>query len=183
MFPQDCSLGYYAENVSQKCKPTCPTASSPSSIVGASVADPLTRVCQSVCNGSLFADYVAGLCVSECHTNNTYADVDSGYRCVLSCNLSGSTPWRDNNTWTCVADCNDTGVDNFLRDNTTWMCVFDCPPNYYADYITTDNPICRPVCLNGTYADNSTGTGLCVYRCSQYPPRFGDATSGMNLCV
>lgn len=172
-----------ADNVSQLCLPSCPKAVSPDNITGASVADPNTNVCQSVCNGSLYADYVAGLCVSSCITNNTYADVGSGYRCVTSCNLSGTTPWRQNNTWSCVADCNDTGIASFLRDNTTWMCVFNCPPNYYADFVTSTNPICRLVCLTGTYADNSTGTGLCVYKCSAYPPKFGDATAGMNLCV
>jgi hypothetical protein len=183
VFPQQCSLGYYAENNTQTCVPQCPTASSPSSIAGASVGDPFSKVCQAVCNGSYFADYVAGLCVLHCVTNQTYTDVDSGYRCVSSCNTAGSTPYKDNSTWACVSDCNNTGIANFLRDSTTWMCVFNCPANYYADFLTTNNPICRATCLSGTYADNSTGTGLCVYRCSVYPPRFGDATGGLNLCV
>ena len=79
------------------CVASCPTASHPDSFVGASVADPNTKVCQAVCNGSLFADYVAGLCVSKCKTNNTYADINygtSGYTCVTTCNQTGATPWK-----------------------------------------------------------------------------------------
>ena len=167
------------------CQPTCVKASSPSSITGASVGEPYSRLCQLVCNGSLYADYVAGLCVTNCLTNDTYRDdyAATGKTCVLACTNSAATPWRDNNTWTCVADCNDTGIANLVRDNTTWMCVFECPPNYYADFVTSTNPICRPVCLSGTYGDNSTGTGLCVVKCSTYPARFGDSTGGINICV
>ncbi len=183
VFPTSCSLGWWAENVTQMCQTYCIKASSPNNISGASVGDPSTQVCQTGCTGGLFADFVAGLCVSSCITNNTYADVYSSYTCVTACNIAGFTPWADNNTWTCVSSCNTTGIAKAVRDNTTWQCVFECPPNYYADFITTNNPICRSVCLSNTYADNSTGTGLCVYICSVYPARYGDATNGMNLCV
>ena len=165
------------------CQSTCVKATSPLSIINKSVGDPSTRLCQSACLNGLFADFVAGLCVSACITNNTYADVYSSYQCVVACNTTGATPWADNKTWTCVSSCNTTGVANSVRDSTTWKCVFQCPDNYYADFITTNNPICRSVCLTGTYADNSTGTGLCVYICSVYPATFGDATNGLNLCV
>ena len=149
------------------------------------MGEPTSRLCQSQCNGSLYADYVAGLCVSQCVTNDTYRDdyAATGKTCVLECTNSAATKWRDNKTMSCVADCNDTGVTNFIRDSTTWMCVYQCPPNYYADFVTTTNPICRSVCLTDTYGDNSTGTGLCVVRCSEYPPKFGDWTGGMNICV
>ena len=163
----------------------CPSASSPDNIVGATVGEPTSRHCQAQCNGSLYADYVAGLCVSACVTNNTYRDDNAatGKTCVLECTNSGATKWRDNTTMSCVSDCNDTGTDNLVRDSTTWMCVFECPPNYYADFVNTTNPICRSVCLSGTYGDNSTGTGLCVVKCSTYPPKFGDFTGGINICV
>lgn len=176
-------MGFWAENKTQMCQPTCVKAPSPSNITNASVGDPSTRLCQSACLNGLFADFVAGLCVSACITNNTYADVYTSYRCVTACNKDGLTPWADNNTWTCVSSCNSTGVANSVRDNNTMGCVFQCPENYYADFITTDNPICRRVCLANTYADNSTGTGLCVFVCSVYPPRFGDPTNSANLCV
>jgi len=83
--------------------------------------------------------------------------------------------------------CNST-VSSFVADNTTFTCVVDCPANYYADKITTTSPICRSVCLtvavnSSTFADNSTGTGLCVWTCSVNPPRFGDTTGGLNICV
>lgn len=169
------------------CQPTCVQASAPDQTTGASVGDPNTKMCQAQCNGTLYADYVAGLCVSNCITNDTYRDdyASTGKTCVLDCTVTANTPtpWRDNNTWTCVADCNNTGIANLVRDNTTWTCVFECPPNYYADFVTSTNPICRATCLTNTYADNSTGTGLCVVKCSTYPARFGDPTGGLNLCV
>jgi len=45
VFPLDCSLGYYADNVTNNCIPKCPSASSPNNIVGASVGNPLTKTC------------------------------------------------------------------------------------------------------------------------------------------
>ena len=126
VFPQSCSLGYYAENTTQMCLAECPRAAAPDNIVGASVGDPNTKVCQLVCNGSLYADYVAGLCVSACITNNTFRDdfATTGKTCVLECTNSAATKWRDSNTMSCVSDCNDTGISNYVRDSTTWNCVY-----------------------------------------------------------
>jgi hypothetical protein len=62
----------------------------------------INSVCQITCQSPYFADYVAGLCVLKCVTNNTYADVSSTRTCVTACNSAGLTPWADNNTWTCV---------------------------------------------------------------------------------
>ena len=86
-----------------KCVQYCPSATYPNDTTGASVGHPTSKICQAACASPYFADYVAGLCVTACITNNTYTDVDSSRTCVLSCNPSGSTPWADNNTWTCVS--------------------------------------------------------------------------------
>lgn len=77
--------------------------------------------------------------------------------------------------------CNSTDVPNFVSDNDTFSCVFNCPPDRYADRIATNNPTCRTSCLTNTYADNSTGTGICSFGCPSQPPRFGDPNN--NLCV
>ena len=76
--------------------------------------------------------------------------------------------------------CNSTQLTTFISDNSTYRCVFNCPTNRYADRITSNNPTCRVSCLTNTYKDNSTGTGTCSSSCSLYPPRFADATGGMN---
>lgn len=98
-----------------------------------------------------------------------------------ACNTAGLTPWADDSTRRCVNDCNNT-VAKYLADNTTWKCVFDCPMDLVADF-TTLAPKCVSTCPNTWYADNSSGTyRICVQKCQQNPPQFGDALAG-NLCV
>lgn len=60
--------------------------------------------------------------------------------------------------------------------------MFDCPLTHVADF-TTLAPKCVLVCPTGWYADSTPGTyKICVQKCSQNPPQFGDALAG-NLCV
>ena len=102
VFPWQCSLGYFADNLTQSCVPQCPSSPTPAYSTNASVGY-INSVCQITCQSPYFADYVAGLCVLDCITNNTYADASSTRTCVTACNSSGLTPWADNTTWTCVS--------------------------------------------------------------------------------
>jgi hypothetical protein len=104
VFPISCSLGYFADSSTQSCVITCPKAASPSNIVGATVGHPVSRVCQTSCASPYFADFVAGLCVTNCITNGTFSDVSSNRVCVTACsNTTGLTPWADSSTYTCVS--------------------------------------------------------------------------------
>lgn len=88
---------------------SCPSATTPPSppnnatIGTASVGDPVSKVCQHQCYAPYYADYVAGLCVTDCLTNGTYADDNSNRSCVVACNTSGATPWADPSNFKCVS--------------------------------------------------------------------------------
>ena len=102
VYPFQCSFGYYADNFTQSCRPGCPNAPSPAYVNTSSVGY-INMVCQVTCQTPYFADYAAGMCVTTCQTNNTYADVSSGRTCVIACNSLGLTPWANSYTRTCVS--------------------------------------------------------------------------------
>ena len=102
VYPFQCSFGYYADNFTHSCRPGCPNAPSPAYVNTSSVGY-INMVCQVTCQPPYFADYAAGMCVTTCQTNNTYADVSSGRTCVIACNSSGLTPWANSYTRTCVS--------------------------------------------------------------------------------
>ncbi len=92
--PLLCSFGFYADNSTWKCVPYCPTGS---------YAHPVSKICQSQCDASYFRDAGINACVQVCNTIGTYADVSSTRTCVLTCNITGLTPWADESTRTCVS--------------------------------------------------------------------------------
>lgn len=91
--PTQCSFGFYADNSTWRCVPYCPNGS---------YAHPISRICQAYCDSPYFRDPGINACVLVCNTIGTYADVSSTRTCVSSCNISGSTPWADDSTRTCV---------------------------------------------------------------------------------
>lgn len=124
------------------------------------------------------------MCVSDCKTQNTFKDVDSGRSCVTACNSTGSTPYADPSTKSCVSVCNVT-VSSFLADKWTgagWVCAYWCTPGYYADR-STSTPQCVDQCPPTYYADNTTGTGVCVQTCPAVAMLFGDTTAAGRVCV
>lgn len=169
-----CSKGRYSDDVSSSCVINCPTGT---------YADDSTRHCETGCSGTYFADPGINKCVQVCQTQDLYADVDSGNKCVSVCNQTGSTPFRDPTTKKCVNIC---PLDKKLfADTTAKSCVYNCTPGTYAyDNAPTDtNKTCVDICPGLFFADNSTGYGVCVLRCPEDPILFGDVVAGKRLCV
>lgn len=174
MIAVDCPFGTYANPVNYQCVTYCPSGR---------YGHPTTRVCETGCVTPYFADPGVNLCVNDCVTVGLYSDASSSRTCVPECNnLTGLTPWADDSTRRCVSDCNNT-MSKYLADNTTWKCVFDCPLTHVADF-TTSAPKCVVTCPSGWFADATGGTfKICVQRCPDDPPQFGDTYGGLNLCV
>lgn len=91
-----CSLGQFSRNDTKTCVVYCPPLSYGYTGSG---------YCESACTGIYFADEDVHLCVTECFTNNTYADIGSGNKCVTECNYTDLYPFADNTTKTCVDIC------------------------------------------------------------------------------
>lgn len=167
-----CAKGRYSDDVSKTCVITCPNGT---------YANDFTRHCETGCSGTYFADPGINRCVQICHTQDLYADVDSGNKCVTECNQTGATRFRDPTTKTCVSAC---PVDKQLfADTTAKSCVYNCTPGTYAYSHVPANKRCMTACLPPYFADNSTGYGVCITRCPEDPILFGDVRGVDRLCV
>lgn len=118
-----------------------------------------------------------------CHTQNLYADVYSGRKCVAVCNQSGLTPFRDPTTKTCVNIC--PTDKKLFADTAAQSCVYNCTPGTYSyDNSPSDtNKTCVSNCPGLFFGDNSTGYGVCVLRCPENPILFGDVIGVSRICV
>lgn len=118
--------------------------------------------------------------MTECFTQDWYADVGSGNDCVPTCNYSDLYPFADNTTKKCVDQCPGT---EYFADSTLHKCVLNCTPGTYA-YSGTANHTCVTHCPSPYYGDNSTGTGICVTACPAQPVMFGDPNDASGrVCV
>ncbi len=75
-----------------------------------------------------------------------------------------------------------------FADTAAKSCVYNCTPGTYAynniPYVpASDNKTCVSQCPGDFFADNSTGYGLCVKRCPDDPPLYGDVRGNDRLCV
>lgn len=167
-----CSLGQFSTDIGKKCVITCPSTT---------YANTNTMHCQTGCTGSWFADPGIPKCVPVCQTPNLYADVGSSNICVAVCNQSVTTKYRDFSTKKCVDICPDDPYT--FSDLTTQNCVYNCSLGTYRDALSipTDKR-CVTNCV-GNWGDNSTGYGVCVARCPEDPPLFGDTVAGFRICV
>ena len=80
-----CSNYQFSTDATQTCVDTCPEGE---------FADESDMHCKTACLGLYFADPGINKCVLVCYTEDYFADVDSGNKCVENCNASGSTPFR-----------------------------------------------------------------------------------------
>ena len=166
-----CSLGQFALGTTHmKCVTYCPTGT----------YGDVNGMCATSCTGLYFSDEDIHLCVTNCFTNATYADVGSGNKCVTTCNFSDLYPFADNTTMKCVDQCPGTV---YFADSQLHQCVLNCTLGTYA-YSETANHTCVTHCPSPTYGDNTTGTGICVTKCPEQPVMFGDANDARGrVCV
>jgi hypothetical protein len=169
---QQCPLGYFSDNVTGYCSPSCP--SSPRTY-----SHTLTRECLYVCPSDYYGDDSTGRCVSSCPpTALQYAD-PSTHLCVDQCphspNYFGQTAL--DGTRQCVSTC----TLGYFADPLTRLCVTACnmSDGYYGELVS---PVRTCVLTCNSTAFKNNRTGLCVSLCENYPVKlYGDPTT--TYCV
>jgi len=187
--PFDCPLGYYADDATHMC--VVPLSCSVVSTTQY-VADNQTKKCVNKCPSTVqnYADMAKYLCVAICPTG--FYGYNSTLKCVAACtyptNSSYDGSFADPQINICVVICSATPKSLF-GENVTFTCVEAryCPALTWAE-VTVYNRQCRPHCpapnSNGAtnqqmYADNLTFS--CVTTCPTYS--YADLSTGYGLCV
>ena len=139
-----CSVNQFSSDATMTCENECPDGT---------YADESTMHCESGCSGSYFADPGINKCVQVCYTQDLFADVSSGNLCVARCSQSGSTPFRDNSTKTCVSTC-PSNPDTF-SDVYEESCVYNCSIGLYKDDLSIpSDKRCVDKCVSPNWGDN-----------------------------
>ena len=187
--PFDCPAGYYADDTTHMC--VVPLGCSVVGGIQYR-ADNKTKKCVAACPSDVhnFADMVKYLCVAVCPTG--YYGFNSTLECQTQCknpvtNLFDGS-FADPQLRICVIICSDVPMSTF-GENITYTCVEAkyCPSLTWAE-VTVYNRQCRPICpppntnSKGNaqmYAENLTSS--CVTQCPTYS--YADLSTGVGLCV
>lgn len=141
-------------------------------------------------------------CMTVCPTSPALYGEDFNRTCVPLCPYPPASAYKTYSyepTRVCLQTC----PDNYFGDDTTtvmkcwddpfsctygWgdphthlctsMCTGPLPIDSYGDNATN---LCTTFCTAGTYADNFTGTRMCVSPCPSSPNSFGDPST--HTCV
>ena len=186
------SLLHVADNLTKTCVSKCPNINS--SYIN--YADLNKKLCVARCPHGYFGQNDTLNCQTTCTYPNastydgSFADPQTNI-CMDICTAAPISTFGENATYTCV--------EPYASPNNTWAeakvssrkCVNPCPaassthgtPQTFGDNLTHT---CVAACPTYTFADLSTGIGLCVYICPNLTNgtyQFADNSSKTCLTV